>query len=384
MQRYKEETISQSKTNYYKLMKNNILKHIPPFKLILCLLIITGACGEERHPDEFYTMDDFQTVKKFDANVHIYVDNSPIVDQANEDNFHLITVNVDSGRMPINEQREIAVRLSQQNPDVVSFLATIPLDNWDDQETWQHTALEHIGESFAKGALGIKVFKNIGMELKNADGEFVMIDDPQFDPVFSFLAEQEKVLFGHIGEPKNCWLPLEEMTVANDRNYFENNPHYHMYLHPEYPSYEEIIESRNNMLDKNPDMKFFGAHLGSMEWSIEMMAEHLDKYPNMAYGMGHRIPHLQYLARQDRDKLRDFIIKYQDQFIYSTNLSHHPHHDLEERRTLSRDTWREDWEFFVTDHTLNVWQVDGEFQGLQLPKRVIDKIFRENARSFYF
>lgn len=220
------------------------------------------------------------------------------------------------------------------------------------------------------------------MELKDEEGNFVMIDDPQFDPVFDYLAQNNIPLFGHIGEPKNCWLPLEEMTVANDRDYFKNNPKYHMHLHPEYPSYEEIIAARDNMLDKNPDLTFFGAHLGSMEWSIEMMSEHLDKYPNMILGMAHRIPHLQYLAQQDREALREFFIKYQDRFLYSTDLQLYDSSDPEEVRQLAADTWRSDWEFFVTDNTLEVWQVEGSFQGLKLPKVVVDKLYHENARAW--
>ena len=34
------------------------------------------------------------------------------------------------------------------------------------------------------------------------------------------------------------------MTVNNDRDYFKNNPQYHMFLHPEYPSYDDQINAR--------------------------------------------------------------------------------------------------------------------------------------------
>src|SRR5690625_6655333 len=93
-----------------------------------------------------------------------------------------------------------------------------------------------------------------------------------------------------------------------------------MYLHDDYPSYEQIIEARDNMLDKHPDLVFFGAHLGSMQWSIERMREHLDRYPNMILGMAHRIPHLQYLTQQDRQALREFLREYQTRFFCSTDL----------------------------------------------------------------
>ena len=47
-----------------------------------------------------------------------------------------------------------------------------------------------------------------------------MIDHPQFDPVFDHLQKKGIILMGHLGEPRNCWLPLDEMTVNNARKLF--------------------------------------------------------------------------------------------------------------------------------------------------------------------
>ncbi|MEX0905707.1 MAG: amidohydrolase family protein [Balneolaceae bacterium] len=344
---------------------------------VIALSLLVSCTGEQ-----YYNVNDFSSVEKIDAHVHLNVVNPVVIEQGIEDNMKLITLNVASGRVPVSEQQNVALDLKEDHSDRLAYTSAFSLEGWDYAETWQNNTLDYLKESFGNGAIGVKVWKNIGMELKDENGDFVMIDDPQFDPVFEYLSDQNIPLFGHIGEPRNCWLPLEEMTVANDRDYFENNSQYHMYLHPEYPSYEQIIEARDNMLDKNPNLTFFGAHLGSMEWSIDMMSEHLDKYPNMILGMAHRIPHLQHLAQQDREKLRDFFIKYQDRFLYSTDLQLHNNSDPEEIRQLAEDTWREDWEFFVTDNTLEVWQVEGSFQGLKLPKEVVDKIYHDNARTW--
>lgn len=345
----------------------------------LCTLIISVVgCGDS----DYYTIEDFSSVEKIDAHVHINTTDATMLDQAEEDNVRLITLNVESGRVPIEEQQDVAVQLKQDYPDRLAYTTAFSMEGWDDSEAWQEQTIDYLEESFEKGAFGVKVWKNVGMEFKDENDDFVMIDNPQFDPVFEYLSDEGIPLYGHIGEPKNCWLPLDEMTVANDRQYFEENPQYHMYQHEEYPSYEEIVEARDNMLDKNLELTFFGAHLGSMEWSIDMMAEHLDEYPNMVLGMAHRIPHLQYLAQQDREKLRDFFIEYQDRFLYSTDLQHHQDSDAEEVRELAMETWRDDWRFFVTDDSMSVWQVEGEFQGLQLPREVVDKIYRENAQKW--
>ncbi|MBA4141291.1 MAG: amidohydrolase family protein [Segetibacter sp.] len=74
------------------------------------------------------------------------------------------------------------------------------------------------------------------------------------------------------------------------------------------------------MLEKHPDLKFIGAHLGSLEWSIEELAKRLDKFPNMAVDMAARLSGLQYLAVTNWRGVRDFFIKYQDRLIYATDL----------------------------------------------------------------
>lgn len=360
------------------------MKPYPTFRLIALasLLVSTALFTGCDSGEEYYTVDDFPSVEKIDAHVHINVEHPAVINQAEMDNMRLISLNVASGRDPVTVQQEVASNLQESYPGRLAWTTAFTLEHWEDPERWEQETLSYLQESFANGAFGVKVWKNIGMEYRDGDGEFIMIDDPQFDPIFNYLESNGYPLFGHIGEPRNCWLPLEEMTVMNDRDYFANNPQYHMYLHDDYPSYEQIIEARDNMLDKHPDLVFFGAHLGSMEWSIEMMREHLDRYPNMILGMAHRIPHLQYLTQQDRESLREFLIEYQDRFLYSTDLQHYDDSDPEAVRELAEKTWREDWAYFVTDDTMNVWQVEGEFQGLKLPKEVVDKIFHGNARRW--
>ena len=39
----------------------------------------------------------------------------------------------------------------------------------------------------------------------------------------------------------------------------------------------------------------------------------------------------------------------------------------------------DDWKYFVTDETMTVDEVEGEFQGLKLPRDVVDKVYRKNA-----
>jgi predicted TIM-barrel fold metal-dependent hydrolase len=218
---------------------------------------------------------------------------------------------------------------------------------------------------------------------KDKNGNFIMIDDPKFHPVFSYLEEKGIPLCGHLGEPRNCWLPIEEMTVNNDRQYFKEHPEFHMYLHPEYPSYEEQINARDRMLEKHPNLKFMGAHLASLEWSVDHLAEHLNRFPNATVDLAERICHLQVQAQADPQKIRDFMIKYQDRIIYGTDRGDYGGLAEELIKQKAHDAWITDWKFFTTNEKMTAWEVNGEFSGLRLPKEVIDKIYFKNAEKLF-
>jgi hypothetical protein len=211
-----------------------------------------------------YTMEDFAKVKKTDAHYHIYSVQNNSIEQAQKDNFKLLAINTFSEDCErVTDVQKQSAELLKNYPDDFAYTATFCLDGWDDS-VWVENTIVWLDKCIAEGAIAVKVWKNIGMEFRDKDSVLIMIDDPKFDPIFAHLAEKGIPLVGHLGEPRNCWLPLEEMTTKNDSNYFAENPQYHMFLHPEFPSYEEQMAARDRMLDKNPGLVFIGCHLASL------------------------------------------------------------------------------------------------------------------------
>lgn len=355
---------------------------------LLVMPFFLQQCGTVKIPSSenataYYSKDDFATIQKYDTHIHLNVDDTTFIKQARTDNFRLLTVNVTPAYYPpITEQRNIAMRLVKAYPAQLAYATTFSLENWNSEE-WQQQSLDYLKESFDKGAIAVKVWKNVGMELKDKNGKFVMIDHPKFDPLFDYLATKHIPLIGHLGEPKNAWMPLEEMTIKSNQNYFKKHPEYHMYLHPEYPSYDDQIRARDHMLEKHPDLQFIGAHLGSLEWSIVELAKRLDKFPNMAVDMAARLSALQYQAVTNREGVRDFFIKYQDRLIYATDLEAGGTINASELEKRIHDSWIRDWNFFVSDELMHSTAFDAEFKGLKLPKTIIDKIYKQNAERWF-
>jgi predicted TIM-barrel fold metal-dependent hydrolase len=355
---------------------------IARFLMQICFLSALFSCNVQERRD-YYSFDDFSGVPKIDAHFHYNTADTRFLEFADSLQMWFVSPNVDAGRS-ISEQFGTARTIKEKYPDRFFFLGTFGVDNFNDPE-FAGGAIRQISEAMASGASGIKVWKNIGMELKNRDGEYVMIDDPAFHPVFEYLQENSIPLLGHLGEPLNCWLPVGEMTLGNDKRYFANNPQYHMYLHPEAPSYADQINARDNVLKRYPQLVFSGAHLASLEWSIEELAHHFESFPNVYVDMSARIGHLQYQSLSDHNKVRDFLIKYQDRIMYGTDIS------VSVQSTDYRSTtaglhrrWLDDWVYLATDSTIIVNDLDGtEVKGLRLPASVIDRIYYRNALQLF-
>ncbi len=342
------------------------------FFLAACVIMLT-SCTEKKQVQ-------YKDLPKIDAHVHVQTENPVVMEIAKANNFKYLSIATGSGSQEnIEAQLNFAKEVKDIYPNEIAYATTFSMENFE-REGWLEDVIARLKKDFEEGAIAVKVWKDIGMEFQDSLGNFIMIDDSRFDPVLDFIADNGKTLVAHIGEPKNCWLPLDSMTVINDRNYFKENPQYHMYLHPDYPSYERQVESRDNILANHPNLTVVGAHLGSLEWSVEELAKRLDQYPNFAVDMAARVCHFQV---QDRQKVKDFIIKYQDRLLYSTDLVINDKMDIEKRMSQLEDEWRSDWKYFTTTEEMNSPNVEGTFQGLGLNGDVLKNIYYNNTLKWY-
>ncbi len=337
------------------------------------------AADEPAH----YTMADYTRVEKIDAHMHLHSADPGFVQAAQREHFKILTINVDYPDFPpLIVQQRVALQLKRAAPADVAFIAAFPSDR-SDQPGWADETKQRIDEAVRAGAVGIKVWKNIGMALRDRDGNLVMVDDARFSPVFDYMAQRGIPLLGHQGEPYNCWLPLAEMTVNNDREYFRAHPQYHMHLHPEMPSWEAQMAARDRMLAAHPGLRFVGVHLASLERSVDELGAFLDRFPNAMVDVAARIGQLQHQSQRDRERVRRFFIQYQDRLIYGTDLSQSADQPAAQIAAEAHTVWRSHWRYFNTDQTMTVPELNRAVRGLALPASVVDKLYRGNAlRTF--
>lgn len=355
--------------------------------LLLVCIFLFGSCNSNTVFEDkssnltYYIIEEFKFIDKIDAHVHIRTADSTFAIFSKENNFRLLTVNTDEDP-GIEQQNECAIQQAHTFPEVVSYATTFSVENWD-SDNWESETIAYLKESFSMGATAVKIYKNIGMELKDRHGNLIMINHSRFDPIIDFIVKENIPIIGHFGEPKNCWLPIDEMTIKGDKGYFTRHPKFHMYLHPEFPSYEDQVNARNEMLDKHPGLLFIGAHLGSLEWSLDSLATFLDKYPDASVDLAARLSHIQLHAQKDWQKTHDFFVKYQDRIIYGTDIIIKEGMEGHEIKTKVLGKWINDWTFLCSNEELVSNSFEGAFRGLKLPKAVIDKIYNSNAAKAF-
>jgi hypothetical protein len=339
-----------------------------------------------------YGEADFDHLRKFDAHVHDNVPDDQFLRIARKDGFEILSINTDYPDFPsLAEQARITWAKHAADPGGYHFATTFSMAGFG-TKAWTDRALRTIDEAVAHGAQAVKVWKNIGMVAKDDQGKRVFLDDPRFDAVIAHIEKLRIPLIAHQGEPKNCWLPLDRMTTENDRSYFKEHPEYYMYLHPEEPSYEALMAARDRFVARHPHLSFIGAHLASLEWSVDELAKFLDRYPNAVVDMAARMTQLQAQSNANLAKVRDFMVTYQDRLLYGTDLTDNP--DQPGARAQNPpvqtdfgkeadETWRSDWRYLATTLPQYVDAIKADTPGLGLPRAVIDKIYFANAQRVF-
>ena len=321
----------------------------------------------------------FAAVGPIDAHAHIYKDDPAFRALLERLNLRILNICVVDDRDPyyknLNSQRDDLLKV-RSTTDGRAVLCTTFSPYDFETAGYADRTIRELGHDFDGGAVAVKIYKVMGMEMKSKAGKWVMADDPAFKPVYEYIARRNRTMVAHLAEPDSCWQPPN--PASPDYDYYKQHPEEYAYMHPEWPSKAAILAARDHVVAENPKLRVVGAHLGSMESDLDQMARRFDRYPNFAVDTAARVP---YFMLQPRDKVRAFLIKYQDRILYATDQVVMPTDNTDEKTREWTDTFARDWKFFATNQTV---EYNGHtYQGIELPAPVLNKIFRANALHWF-
>jgi len=319
----------------------------------------------------------FAAIHPIDVHAHIFKSDPAF--QAMLDKLHLKLLNIlvmddtQPYRKQLAVQVDVALELVRSSHGHIAWCTTFDPYKFD-SPSFDADAIRQLNKNFSQGAVAVKIWKNIGMELKH-NGKFVFADDPKFEPIYKDIAQHGKTLMAHQAEPDVAWGPPDPADPS--WSYYQENPQWFLYKKPGFPSKQEILQARDHVLAMNPKLRMVAVHLGSMEKDFGNIARHFDQYPNLAVDTAGR---MEYLMLAPRDEVRAFLIKYQDRVLYGTDLDVLPDAKIAETLNDWKSTYARDWKFLATDQMV---EYNGkEFRGLNLPQPVLQKIFRTNAQHW--
>lgn len=171
--------------------------------------------------------------------------------------------------------------------------------------------------------------------------------------------------------------------MRSDREYFSEHPQYYMYRHPEMPTHATILVARDRMPRAHPALRFDAVHLASLEWDVDRVADFLDRFPDARVDVAARMVHLEFQAAREPQKVRRFLIRYQDRILYGSDAAYGPDDSDPAAVTSLHDDWLADWRFLATADLMQSGDFAAAFHGLHLPREVIDKIYGRNAQALF-
>lgn len=231
-----------------------------------------------------------------------------------------------------------------------------------DEAGWTERAVKQLEEDVKKGAVGLKVYKSLGMFNKDSKGNRVAIDDPRIDPVWDKCGELGIPVLIHSADPHQFWQPIDNQ---NER-WLELKTRPGRRHDNDQISWEKIIAEQHNIFKKHPKTNFINAHMGWYASDLKKLSELMDQYPNMYTEIGAIIAEL---GRQPRTA-KAFITKYQNRVLFGKD-SWVP----EEYETYFRVLESEDEYFPYHKRYHAFWRM----YGLGLSDDVLKKVYYKNA-----
>jgi uncharacterized protein len=178
-------------------------------------------------------------------------------------------------------------------------------------------AAEQISRGFDRGMRGLKIYKALGLEYRQLNGDLWPVNSPVFDPLWRQAGELGMPVVLHTADPSAFWQPLNEHNFWNDVLYGEYA--WWSYYRKGYPSREELLAERNEVIYRHPETTFICPHLGSNADCLDNAADDLDAFPNLYYDLSARIPVMGCSQRRAAHS-REFLTAYADRVLFGTDI----------------------------------------------------------------
>jgi predicted TIM-barrel fold metal-dependent hydrolase len=299
------------------------------------------------------------------------------------------------------------LKLRQKYPERLNVFWKLDFRGVKDR-TFFRDIVRDLGKAAEMGVQGVKVWKDLGMYVRDADGELLKADDRRLDPFWTKCGELGLPVLIHTADEREYWYPLTYNSIHFGLR-TEKDQHYG---NPRMPSWEELIRQRDAVLKKHPETNFIGAHLGSQGHDLRQLEETFGRYPNFYADTSarHRVfgrlnpPAVQAFFQKNRDRIlfgtdAQVLVKGLKKPVESANIAVYPTEDpnreyIDPGDAAALKPWQEraaqmygqSLQYFETDRLdlQDPLRSGGSWlrlPGAKLPAAVLEKLYHANAEN---
>lgn len=245
---------------------------------------------------------------------------------------------------------------------------------------WLKREKEALLRHLDAGAIGIKVWKDLGLHQYDVDGKLIRVDDERLGELFEFAQDQGALIAFHIADPKGFFMlkPPNQETADTLFNYPEWS-----FSDRERFIYDwwQLIRQLERVVARHNRGTIVGCHVGCAAEEIGYVAEMLRDHPHYMIDMSARIGEL---GRHDTPTVQRFFTEFQDRIIFGSDIVFKEDWPGEKdaERLYSRH-----WQYFETsnqglDHPFAGAHSE-PVEGINLPKDILQKVYYDNAKRIY-
>ena len=213
------------------------------------------------------------------------------------------------------------------------FLTFCQLD-WDllAEPDGERALRRQLEDAAARGARGVKVWKNLGLRVRDGAGDLVAPDDPRVAAVLGRAGELGLPVLIHVADPEAFFDPLDARNERID----ELGRHRDWWFgdRSEFPSFGRLLDALATLVAATPGTRYIGAHVGCAAEDLDRVEAMLAAAPNLAIDTGGRMAEL---GRQPR-RVRRLIERFPDRVLFGTDV--YP---------ITADAYRLHYRFFETE-----------------------------------
>jgi predicted TIM-barrel fold metal-dependent hydrolase len=141
-----------------------------------------------------------------------------------------------------------------------------------------------------EGARGLKVWKELGLHLRDPAGTLVMPDDERLDPVWDACAGAGLPVLMHTGDPLAFFDPLDETNERLEE--LLEHPDWWFGDRSRFPTFDALADSFETLVASRRDVIFLGAHAAGLAEDLGRLDRMLGAYPNLFADLAARVGEL--------------------------------------------------------------------------------------------